>query len=116
MSKCLAAYTKPGSQYPGYINYTLETDGSITIHLRGDPTVTKGVYICGYAVNRNEPGRCTPGDGNCNNYCNLAPEKGLMQPSPKPCDHVIEGPAAMLRLSADEFRSFTEDTEKRIGP
>lgn len=39
-------------------------------------------YICGYASDKGAPGRCTPGDDRCNNYCNLAPTKGPMQPHP----------------------------------
>lgn len=45
------------------------------------PDVEK-TYVCGYASDKGQPGRCTPGDDRCNNYCNMAPAKGPMQPHP----------------------------------
>lgn len=83
MTKLLVAYTKPGSDYPGYVNLTEQDDGSVILTVRGDPTVAKGRYICGYASDKGCAGRCTPGDEHCNNYCNLAarkrPHGGLAQ-------------------------------------
>ena len=102
MSRCIVALTNPGSQYPGYINFTLEDDGStITVHFRGNPTTVDGEYICGYAADKGQPGRCTPGDDRCNNYCNRAPQKGPMQKAPLPCSQVLEGKQRTLLQEAE---------------
>lgn len=42
MSKLIAAHTNPGAEYPGYINFTRENDGSITVYFRGNPTKADG--------------------------------------------------------------------------
>lgn len=44
-----------------------------------------GIYVCGHARDKGQPGRCTPGDDRCNNYCNLAPQKGPVQAAPAEC-------------------------------
>jgi hypothetical protein len=103
MKDTVAAYTKVGAVYPGYINVGREGDGTIVLNVRADPTVREGEYICGHASDRGAPGRCTPGDSCCNNYCNLAPEKGPMVDSPLPCTQTFEGATASLRLSAGEW-------------
>jgi hypothetical protein len=112
MSKCIAAHTNPGSDYPGYINFTREDDGTITVHFRGDPSKVEGAYVCGYAFDRGSPGRCTPGDERCNNYCNMAPEKGPMQKHPSDCSHIREGNTATLKLSAADFAALIAETWK----
>jgi hypothetical protein len=106
MSKLIAAHTNVGTLYPGYINFTLEDDGSVSVYLRGDPTTKDGCYICAHAHQKGEPGRCTAGDEHCNNYCNMAPEKGPMQDSPKDCEQVYEGATAKLTLSASDFEAL----------
>lgn len=106
MSKCISAHTNPGADYPGYINFTREDDGSVTVYFRGDPIKRDGEYICGYARDKGQPGRCTPGDDHCNNYCNMAPAKGPMQKGPLPCSHTASGTAASLKLSAGDFAAF----------
>ena len=37
MGKCIAAVTNPGIDYPGYINFTRQDDGTVSVYLRGDP-------------------------------------------------------------------------------
>ena len=106
MSKCLAAHTNPGANFPGYLNFTREDDGSVTVHFRADPSTSKGEYICGYAADRGKLGRCTPGDDRCNNYCNMAPQKGPMQKAPLGCEQINEGNAGTLKLSAEAFSTF----------
>ncbi len=106
MTKLVGAHTNFDPMYPGYINFTREDDGSVSVYLRGDPSIKDGAYVCGYARDKGQPGRCTPGDGNCNNYCNMAPEKGAMQPAPQNCQQVICGETVKLTLSADAFASF----------
>ena len=104
MSKLIAAHTNSGIGYPGYINFTREDDGTISVHFRGDPTVRPdGEYICGYAADKGKPGRCTAGDDHCNNYCNMAPEKGPMQRAPLSTVQVFEGVTGTLKLSATAF-------------
>lgn len=110
MSKCIGAHTNSGALYPGYINFSRDDDGSISIIIRSDPKITKdSSYICGFERDKGKPGRCTPGDSCCNNYCNMAPEKGKMQHSPTPCTQISEGASAHLKLSAADFEQFMTD-------
>lgn len=39
----VVAYTKLDQSYPGFINFTPNDDGGVTIHLRGDPQLVAGV-------------------------------------------------------------------------
>lgn len=109
MSKYIVAHTNADSEYPGYINFTREVDGGVTVYFRGDPSKRDGCYVCGYARERGQPGRCTPGDDRCNNYCNMAPEKGPMQDSPLPCTQILEGATATLKLSGADFEAFLRE-------
>lgn len=113
MTTCIAAHTNPGADYPGYINFTREDDGTITVHFRGDPSKRDGVYVCGCAADKGKPGRCTPGDEHCNNYCNMAPSKGPMQKAPLDCVQVFEGSTATLKLSAEDFAKFIAEAANR---
>ncbi|WP_136617081.1 MULTISPECIES: hypothetical protein [Mesorhizobium] len=110
MAKLMAAFTTLGPIYPGFVNVSRNDDGSVTIYVRGDPEVrADSAYICGHAVDKGKPGRCTPGDQHCNNYCNLAPEKGPMVDHPASCSQTYEGKTAAVRLSAEEWvRLFSE--------
>lgn len=103
MSKLISACTTLAPSYPGYINISRADDGAVVIIVRGDPTVRDGCYVCGHASDIGKPGRCTPGDGHCNNYCNMAPQKGPMVDAPLPCSQTIEGKTAVVKLSADEW-------------
>ena len=38
----VVAYTKLDQSYPGFINFTPNDDGGVTIHLRGDPQLVAG--------------------------------------------------------------------------
>jgi hypothetical protein len=112
MSKCITAHTNPGSDYPGYINFTREDDGSVSVYLRGDPSRVDGIYICGHMGDKGKPGRCTPGDEHCNNYCNLAPQNGPMQKSALPCTQIHAGADAKLTLSAADFDVFLAEAAR----
>lgn len=112
MKTCIAAFTALGSIYPGYINVSRDDDGTIIISMRGDPTVRDGRYVCGHASDKGRPGRCTPGDEHCNNYCNLAPEKGPMTDSPAPCVQTFEGATVGLRLAAGEWAALLAELAK----
>lgn len=106
MTRTLGAHTNPGSLYPGYVNFTREDDGTVTVYLRGDPATVDGVFVCGYARDKGQPGRCTPGDEHCNNYCNMAPSKGPMQPAPAPCLQVICAEVVKLTMSGEAFEAL----------
>lgn len=109
MSDEIRAYTKMDPIYPGYVNIKKADDGSVVLTVRGDPKNREGSFICGYAKDKGQPGRCTPGDDHCNNYCNLAPEKGRMQDHPLKTTHVDCGSTAVITLTADEFaKAFGE--------
>lgn len=114
MSKeLIAAYTKAtGESYPGYVNIS-RVDGNIVLTVRGDPAVVEeGSFVCGYEADRGKPGRCTPGDANCNNYCNSAPEKGPMQDAPKRGKQVIEGKTVQVVFTEEELMQFFSDLGK----
>jgi len=99
----IGAYTKMDSYYPGYISVSRDGD-TVLLTVRGDPTVRENaVFICAYAHEKGQLGRCTPGDENCNNYCNMAPEKGPMQNHPKPTKQLLCGETVTLSLTAAEF-------------
>lgn len=101
----IGAYTKMSGSYPGYINASRDGE-RVVLMVRGDPDVLENrAFICGFARDKGQPGRCTPGDENCNNYCNSAPEKGPMQDHPKPCTQVFEGKTVTVSLSADEWKA-----------
>lgn len=108
MRKVITAHTKLDPVYPGYVNISGEADGSVIVTARADPTVRDGVYICGYASDKGQPGRCTPGDEHCNNYCNQAPEKGPMADSAKACFQTFEGATASVRLSPEEWATIVQ--------
>lgn len=112
MAETLAAYTKLGTAYPGYINLRAFPDGSVQITMRGDPDERPdSCYICGHDRDRGKPGRCTPGDENCNNYCNMAPEKGPMAQAPKSTVQYFEGETVRLMLSAEEWRDLVKSIQ-----
>lgn len=104
MSDNVFAYTAPGGSYPGYVSINRDADGNIAVTVREAPLVRDGIYICGFKSDKGQPGRCTPGDDHCNNYCNMAPDKGPMQDHPLPCAHTIEGKQATFTVPADQWK------------
>ena len=103
MNTNIFAYTAPGSQYPGYVSINRTPEGDVEVTVRSAPKERDGVYVCGFAKDRGMPGRCTPGDEHCNNYCNMAPQKGPMQDHPLPCHHIDCGVTAAFTIPADEW-------------
>lgn len=103
MTKNVFAFTAAGSNYPEYVSVN-ETDDpdKFTITVRSASTKRQGCYVCGQAIDKGQPGRCTPGDDHCNNYCNMAPQKGAMQDAPLSCEHVCEGPSAIITLTMQQ--------------
>lgn len=99
----IIAHTKLDESYPGYINIKRQDDGSVVLTMRGDPSSRAGCFVCGTAKDKGQPGRCTPGDEHCNNYCNMAPEKGPIQPAAAPTTQIFEGPTAVVTLTAEEW-------------
>lgn len=114
MNKTIAAYTKAGAEYPGYVNATREDDGTVSLTVRADPQKREGCFICGHASDKGKLGRCTPGDDNCNNYCNMAPQKGPMQDAPLPCTQIFEGDTSVIALSADEWDALVRDIKEMV--
>lgn len=106
MNELIKAYTKADPIYPGYVNASRAADGSVVLTVRSDPEVKLGVYVCGYARDKGLPGRCTAGDEHCNNYCNMAPEKGPMAERPAATEQTLCGSTAAVRLSPDEWSAF----------
>lgn len=101
MKTTLFAWTAPGANYPAYVNATLDGD-EVVVTVRAAPTVREGVYVCAHARDAG-PGRCVAGGPTCNNYCNMAPEKGPMQDSPLRCTHTDEGKTVAVRLPASAW-------------
>lgn len=112
MSKCIAAHTNFDPSYPGYVNFTRNDDGTVTVIVRADPKKVEGSYICGYASDKGQPGRCTPGDDRCNNYCNMASAKGPMPDAPADCSHVREGACASVKLAVADFEALLASAAK----
>lgn len=112
-SKLITACTTLAPIYPGYVNFSREDDGSVVVIVRGDPVIADDrAFVCGHATDKGAHGRCTPGDERCNNYCNMAPEKGPMQDHPAPCSQTFEGKTVSVRLSAHEWAGVASDIFK----
>ena len=45
MSGLIYADTKCEPSYPGYVNFTREADGSVTLVVRSDPKTVNGSYV-----------------------------------------------------------------------
>lgn len=107
MQQNLLAYTAPGHEYPGYVSINRTSEGNVAVTVRSAPTIHEdSIYICGYASDKGKPGRCTPGDDRCNNYCNMAPQIGPMQDRPKACRQVSEGKTATFVIPASEWEKL----------
>lgn len=115
MSKLMGASTTLAPIYPGYVNVSRDDDGSVVVTVRGDPHTRDGAYICGHAADKGKPGRCTAGDDHCNNYCNMAPQKGPMQDHPLPCAQTFEGATASVRLTEAEWSKLLQEIAERDG-
>lgn len=88
----IAAFTPPAhAPYPPFINISEAEDGKVRVSLRANPTVREGVHVCGFPKDRGQLARCTPGDENCNNYCNMAPQNGPMADAPIPITFPVCG-------------------------
>lgn len=105
MTDNLFAYTAPGSSYPGFVSINREQNGDVTVTVRAAPTVRQGVYVCAHAKDAG-PGRCVAGGPTCNNYCNMAPEKGPMQDSPLPCEHIDAGATVSFTVPKEQWPDF----------
>jgi hypothetical protein len=89
-----------GVGYPGYVSINRVENGDVEITVRSSPTQRDGVHVC---MNQPGPGNCTPGGPTCNNYCNLAPEKGPMRDHPLPCVHTVAGTQACFTIPAAKW-------------
>jgi hypothetical protein len=102
------AFTAMGAKYyPEFISVNETDDPDLfTITVRSKEVVRDSEYICGYAADEGKPGRCTPGDEHCNNYCNMAPEKGPMADAPMPCSQTTEGSMAVITLTMAQMEEL----------
>lgn len=97
------AFTEISGQFPGYINFNKAEDGSMTVTVRSAPSTRNGGFVCGFAPrDTGQPGRCTPGDANCNNYCNHDHSKPMAD-HPLPVEHIYCGQSASLTISAADW-------------
>ena len=104
MTDNLFAYTDvSGVSYPGYVSINRTPEGDVRVTVRGEPKIQDGAFICGFKQDKGKPGRCTPGDACCNNYCNMAPDKGPMKPHPLPCVQTFEGVTSSFTVPAAEW-------------
>ena len=110
MNKTIAAWTAPDGSYPPYFNATRDGD-EVVVTVRDAPTAKEGVYVCANPRDAG-PGRCVAGGATCNNYCNMAPEKGPMQDKPLPCTHVVEGKSASVRLPPAVWQQLAAATRE----
>jgi hypothetical protein len=95
------AYTDvSGVSCPGYVSINRLANGDVEVSVRSAPRQRDGIYVCSH---RPGPGNCTAGGPTCNNYCNMAPEKGPMQDRPMPCRHTDEGSFASFVIPADQW-------------
>ncbi len=106
MTELIAAHTTLAPSYPGYVNVSRD-GGEVVVTVRGDPKVVNGAYICGHLPDKGQPGRCTAGDDRCNNYCNMAPQKGPMVDHPAACVQTFEGKTVTVRLSGEEWAALS---------
>lgn len=98
----LFAYTAPGGSMPGYVSINRLASRDVEVTVRAAPIIRQGVYVCAHTRDAG-PGRCTAGGPTCNNYCNMAPEKGAMQDHPLPCTHVDAGTQASFIVPSAEW-------------
>jgi hypothetical protein len=102
----LFAYTDMSPvSYPGYVSVNRVENGDVEVTVRSAPTVRNGAYVC---CHEEKPGNCQPGSPNCNNYCNMAPEKGPMQDHPLPCTQVEPGAIASFVVPAAEWERLVQ--------
>lgn len=96
--KNLAALTKPGGMYPGFISINKQDDGSVTIDVREIAKEYEGVKVCGH--------QCKPGGHGCNGYCEGKSDK------PEPHHHVKEGAQVRITLTEEEWQSILRKLEE----
>ena len=101
----LLAYTAPGGSYPGFVSINREMSGDVTVTVRSAPRERRGVHVCAHARDGG-PGRCVPGGPTCNNYCNMAPEKGAMAAHPLACTHVDPGVTSCFTVPAEAWEAM----------
>ena len=87
--------------YPPYFNVTRDGDEAV-ITVRASEAIREGVYVCAHKRDAG-PGRCVAGGPTCNNYCNMAPEKGPMADHPLPCTHADTGASVSMRMPWEAF-------------
>lgn len=96
------AFTEPGSEYPGYVSINRLENGDVSVSVRAKPKRGNGSRVC-HSERDAGPYDCYPGSPHCNNYCNLAPQKGPMQDHPERVDWVKEGALVELIVPSAQW-------------
>lgn len=114
-NKLLSAYTGPtGEAYPAYVNLSLDGN-EVVVTLRAAATKREGVFVCGYHPrDTRTPGRCTPGNKHCNNYCNTRPGEP-MPDAPRDHTHIDCGATVSMRLPLAEASKLLIDAFAELG-
>ncbi len=115
MSRNIFAFTAHDpdqSSYPGFVSINREENGDVTVIVRSAPSVRDGIYVCGFKADLGKPGRCVPGSPECNNYCNMHPDKSLpMADCALPCRQVFEGTMSQFTVPAAEWAKLESGHE-----
>lgn len=98
----LFAYTAPDEAFPGYVSINRMPNGDVVVTVRSAPTTGQGPRICRHGKDAG-PYDCTPGGPHCNNYCNMAPEKGPMQDSPETVEWARPGAVVDFVIPAKDW-------------
>ena len=114
MKTAMTAWTAPSGTYPPYFNATQDGE-EVVITVRAAPTQLDGVYFCANPGDAG-PGRCVAGGPTCNNYCNMAPEKGPMADAPLPCTHIKEGAHASCRVPLSVLHELASQLTGQLAP
>lgn len=97
------AYTAPGADYPGYVSINRLGNGDVSVTVRAAPDgPEEGIRVCRHKADAG-PYDCYAGGPHCNNYCNMAPEKGPMQDHPELIEYTTPGVVAEFTIPASDW-------------
>ncbi len=109
MSENIFAYTAPGSNFPGFVSINRLPNGDVSVSVRAAGTGPhKGSRVCRHRKDATGYD-CYPGGPHCNNYCNMAPQKGPMQDHPEQIEYYKPGDQSEFTVPADEWAKFIGD-------
>lgn len=110
MNRTLGAHTQLDGyrSYPSFFNVSLEGD-DVVLTIRPAEKPYDGAYLCGFAADKGQPDRCTPGDDRCNNYCNMVPGGPPMPDHPMPYSGAHCGEIVSMRMPLEQWRRILRD-------